>query len=233
MNKNIVKAIGMIISFFIIFDSLQVYGVAKQKGLPSIVCEDVIISAGSTVKLTVSIKDNPGVIAMKLQVSYDKNILRLKNVQNGSVFPESAFTSGKNVNSMPYILLWEDGLSKSDYTKSGVLVELYFTVIDVPVQSDTSIKLSCDNGSCFNVKLENINFNVRGANVKIRGALGDLNCDGTINSTDALMVLQYSVGLIKLDDRLKKVGNVNHDNAVNSMDALKILEFSIGKIKRF
>ena len=58
---------------------------------------------------------------------------------------------------------------------------------------------------------------------------GDVNGDGLTNSTDALNVLQYSVGSIdKIDE---KAADVNEDKIINSTDALCILQISVGSYK--
>lgn len=56
---------------------------------------------------------------------------------------------------------------------------------------------------------------------------GDANCDGTIDSLDALAVLQFNAGLL---DTLKHLpgGDPNEDGEVNSTDALLILQFVAG-----
>ena len=59
-------------------------------------------------------------------------------------------------------------------------------------------------------------------------ALGDLDADGKINSTDALVVLQFSTGSIKLSSDQKKKADVNGDGKINSTDSLEILKYSTG-----
>lgn len=63
--------------------------------------------------------------------------------------------------------------------------------------------------------------------------LGDVTKDGSINSHDALAVLQHSTGSITLDSTKIKLADVNKDNKVNSLDALMILQYAVGKIKSF
>ena len=58
---------------------------------------------------------------------------------------------------------------------------------------------------------------------------GDVNSDGNVNSTDALIVLQYSVGE---SNSVKdfRAGDMNSDMLLNSIDALIILQISVGII---
>ncbi len=64
-------------------------------------------------------------------------------------------------------------------------------------------------------------------------SLGDVNADGAINSTDALLVLQHSVNLIQLQGEEAKRADVNKDKMINSNDALSILRYSVGLITDF
>ena len=63
--------------------------------------------------------------------------------------------------------------------------------------------------------------------------LGDVNKDSKINSSDALMILQNSVGLINLTKEQFSLADVTKDSNVNSSDALKILQYAVGQIKSF
>ena len=59
-------------------------------------------------------------------------------------------------------------------------------------------------------------------------ALGDVNEDTKISSYDALMVLEYSVGMISFNNTQLKLANVNKDSLINSTDALYILQMVVG-----
>ena len=57
---------------------------------------------------------------------------------------------------------------------------------------------------------------------------GDVNGDGTINSSDALLTIEHSVGLRKLSDAKVKLADIDKDSKVTSSDAFIILKISTG-----
>ena len=61
-------------------------------------------------------------------------------------------------------------------------------------------------------------------------AAGDANGDGKVNSTDALLILQHSVGL-RVTNLDKTAADVNKDGSINSTDALTVLQISVGLVK--
>ena len=58
---------------------------------------------------------------------------------------------------------------------------------------------------------------------------GDTDMNGKVNSSDALVVLQYAVGTRDLGPARKLSGDMNGDEKINSSDALEILQFAVGK----
>lgn len=58
-------------------------------------------------------------------------------------------------------------------------------------------------------------------------AIGDVNSDGKVNSTDALGILKYSVGILALGFN-ESVADVNSDGRINSTDALAVLKITVG-----
>ncbi|MBQ8574661.1 MAG: dockerin type I repeat-containing protein [Clostridia bacterium] len=63
--------------------------------------------------------------------------------------------------------------------------------------------------------------------------LGDVNGDYAINSFDALIILQSSVGKVTLDSTQTTQADVTKDGKVNSTDALTVLQYVVGKITSF
>lgn len=61
----------------------------------------------------------------------------------------------------------------------------------------------------------------------VSSATGDINSDKKVNSQDALLVMQHSVGLISLNSTQKKNADMNADGKINSTDALMILKKAV------
>ncbi|MCH8741955.1 hypothetical protein IH779_03610 [Patescibacteria group bacterium] len=59
--------------------------------------------------------------------------------------------------------------------------------------------------------------------------LGDVNCDGYINSIDAVLILQFKAHLIK-SLPCQESADVNQDSKINTIDAALILQFKAGFI---
>ena len=57
--------------------------------------------------------------------------------------------------------------------------------------------------------------------------LGDVSCDGEVTSVDAVLVLQFSAGLLPVLP-CQSAGDVNGDGSVNPLDAILILQFVAG-----
>ena len=60
--------------------------------------------------------------------------------------------------------------------------------------------------------------------------MGDLDGNGLVNASDALMALQHSVQLIELDEFQWAAADVDGSESVNASDALTILQYSVGLI---
>ena len=62
---------------------------------------------------------------------------------------------------------------------------------------------------------------------------GDVDKNGLINSSDALVVLTATVGAKTLTAEETKCGDVDGNGIINSSDALDILLYSVGSLKKF
>ncbi len=63
--------------------------------------------------------------------------------------------------------------------------------------------------------------------VKTASLKGDVNFDGKVNSTDALLVLQHVVGTKLIGYQNMHIADMSGDGQINSFDALQILRKSV------
>lgn len=77
-----------------------------------------------------------------------------------------------------------------------------------------------------------VNSKITSEKVKFTPIRADVNFDMIINSADALVVLQSSVGSVRLNDVQRRCADVNSDGVINSADALIILQYSVGLINK-
>ena len=56
--------------------------------------------------------------------------------------------------------------------------------------------------------------------------MGDANCDGKVNSDDAVFVLKYAVGY-EVDNFNVQFADINCDGKINSDDAVGILKYAV------
>ena len=57
--------------------------------------------------------------------------------------------------------------------------------------------------------------------------IGDVNCDGKVDSTDALLAMRYSMNLATITPQGLINGDVNGDGVVNSTDAIIIMRMAM------
>ena len=61
------------------------------------------------------------------------------------------------------------------------------------------------------------------------GLTGDVDCNDTVNTIDAALVLQYDAGFLA-SLVCQQIGDINGDGRVNSIDASFILQYAAGLI---
>ena len=60
--------------------------------------------------------------------------------------------------------------------------------------------------------------------------IGDVDRDGTVTSSDAVMIQKYLAGIIDFDDMQKSVADTNGDGKINIFDATRIQKYVAGVI---
>jgi len=150
---------------------------------------------GQTVDVTVSIDNNPGIIAAKLNINYDSNKINLVGINNGEIFGAGTFFPGNNLNLLPYSILWEDGLAPANNTTDGTLVTLTFEIDENAEVGAVPVTITYDQSSTFDFDLNDAEFDIVSGSVEITNNVpGDANKDGSIDLKDIVLIRRWIAG---------------------------------------
>ena len=184
---------------------------------------------GETVNIPISIQDNPGVISLVAEISYDTAALKLISVkQNAEFWTTSAMTPGGDLTAQPYRVIWYDGLAKQDFDQDGILAILSFEVLKA---GSHTIKLSVSDGDTFNTNFDGASFitNDGVIDVSPKKAKGDYNCDGEVSIADAVLLARFlaedeTLTDQEIDNIINRDPDYDEDSLVTILDVVAILK---------
>lgn len=149
------------------------FGVAAAKE-PAFVVSSEKADAGDTVEITVSVKNNPGIISMKLLIEYDSTALQLVDAEKGK-FGSIVFGSKDNI---PFIANWIEPLKPNNKT-NGTVTTLTFKVLETAPEGKSEISLSYNPDDVFEITntndFVNVEFDTQSGYVDITNSNADKN----------------------------------------------------------
>ena len=132
--------------------------------LPTITVGDASAKAGKEVTIPVSISNNPGLVGLILEFSYDSTVLTLTGYEQGNTFGNWEFTKPGDITANPIRFLW-DG-TDADST-NGNLLFLKFAVADDAILGDYLIDVTVKAAS--NQDLEDVEITEVDGKVTVDG----------------------------------------------------------------
>lgn len=180
---------------------------------------------GDTIKVPISVRNNPGISSIKLTVTYDPAVLGYK----GCTFNEAltsiagSQTVVNDTQSGRVVLSWV--VANAAYTDAkGDIAVLDFEVKSVAENTSSPVSISYEPESTFDNNLVDQKFLIKNGTVQVNTIRpGDINGDGTVDVNDALLLLNYVCDLRK--DEVKGNPDVNGDGAVNNKDVVILLRY--------
>ena len=201
----------------------SIMGSLVNENSPQIVVDDKTVSVGSEVKINISLKNNPGISSMGLNLKYDNTKLTLKAINYNSAMGGQSMQP-QNTDS-PIILNWISPIA--DYSGDSTYAELVFKVSDKAESGTTLIEITYDSNNVYNLNDENIAFEVKNGTVTIIDYIpGDINNDGSVNNKDFSRLFQYLSGW-KVEVN-QTVLDVNGDGSINNKDATRLFQYVSG-----
>ena len=122
---------------------------------PTIVVSDVEGKAGETVSVTVSMKNNPGIVSTKVKVGYDASALEFVSKEMGD-FSASGYSWGQDTKN-PFVINWCDAINPD--STAELLATLTFKIKDDAVAGTYPLTLEYDNeGDIYNATWDTVVF---------------------------------------------------------------------------
>ena len=178
---------------------------------------------GDTIVIPVSVENNPGIVSLKLAVSYDSAVLELASVEVGDfvVAEQDGVTVGSPsfgpIENNPFTINWVDALATGNNKTNGVVANLTFKVKEDAAEGATEISVSYNPNDVFDTNYENVTFECKAGIVTVSDSIpGDTNADGKVNVKDLGLLQQYLNGWdVEID---MDAADTNGDGKVNVKD---------------
>lgn len=185
------------------------YAVTKAAVKPTITVDSTTAKAGTSVTVDVSVKDNPGILGMTLNVKYDDG-LTLTTGQSGDAFSALTMTKpGKFVSGCNFVWDAQD-LSAAD-VKDGAVLRMVFDVAeDAAAGTDLDIVIECDvtdmdlmavDTNIINGKVNVIADSVQKVeleDISATFAHNEFNAGDKLDLTDLHVIAEYSDNTTKV-----------------------------------
>jgi hypothetical protein len=184
-----------------------------------IVIESTSAMAGNTIRLEMTLKNNPGIQGIYAYLKYDTSVLTLVKVENGNLFDLNYGT----------MLLWSaDGNCMDD----GLLCVLEFQIAEDAPAGTYPIQLIFEE--VLNDDFDEVPLHAAYATVTVFNVIyGDANGDGKITLKDALLLRQYfankdpDTGESSIE--LEPGADANGDGKITLKDALLLRQYFANK----
>ena len=180
---------------------------------PAFVVDSTSAMAGETVQVALRVKNNPGIVALRVNVTYDAAVLTPTAMTEQDFADVSFGPLTKN----PLTVLWADAIHP-DVTTDGVIALFTFAVAaDAPVGEIPLLVGITDPEDIFNAAGDTVSFAMVHGGVNVVDYIpGDVNNDGKVNVRDLGLMQQYLNGW---DVTMSlTAADVNGDGKVNVRD---------------
>lgn len=187
---------------------------------PQIIIESKKATAGESITVTISLKNNPGIASLKLKVAYDPSLTLTEVVYNtafGGQFQQPQRLSN------PVTLNWYNGAANSE--GDWLYATLTFIVSDNADGGSTAIISATYNpDDVYDITETNIPFAVINGTITVIDYIpGDINGDGEVNNKDITRLFQYlSDWDVSVNERAL---DVNGDGDINNKDLTRLFQY--------
>jgi len=185
--------------------------------------ENMNAQNNTEIYVPVKVRNAENLRNMDIELSFDSNVLRAKEVNSGTLTQNSLLESNIVGDAVKIAFVDSQGIRGN-----GSVATIVFEVIGNPGSQSTLVLTASGN----DVNGDRIDFSTGNGIVSVvsttaqsevaGGLKGDCDGNGILSSNDALMALQMAVGKIEVN----LIADMNGDGQVKSTDAAQILDLS-------
>lgn len=186
---------------------------------------------GTTVRIPVYINNAYKVAGIQFNLSYDKNIAVLKDIETSPM--TSGFTLAKNLNQADNGIAIASMAAAQGVSGNGILCYLVFEIRGNIGATNT---FNLTDSAMNNEIAGNLPFSVTIGRIKVAPVTYgnvDLSTDEKVTAADATLVLRAAAELITLSGSAKEAADVNGDGKIDTGDATLILRRVVQLIDSF
>ncbi len=126
-------------------------------------------AAGTEVQVEISMRNNPGIVAVSLELNYDQEKLELVSVTDAALLP--SYTGSNSTAVYPFILFWEASTATENITVNGLLATATFRVKEGAAEGDTArVWLTYDPENVYDYDMTNVTFETEEGAVTVGAA---------------------------------------------------------------
>lgn len=175
-------------------DALITINASSMPFSPCIFSDSAVAREGSEFTLPVRIRNNPGVVALLVKVTYDPLVLTWIGAEfDNSTFPEEYGTYTNDYSQAPFYLLWEQGDATAANNSNGIFANLRFRVKQNVSIAETSVQFEVIQDSTLNIDLQEVIIETESATVQIDTPM--LTCDKSILRIGQTAQMRYAYRL--------------------------------------
>lgn len=207
------KVFALILTMLLVLSMLSTATVFAQSS-PTVIVDNAKASVGDTVKITVSVKNNPGIMGMQLKFGYDSNALKFEGATEADFKGLTYGPTTKN----PFISTWLEPLITENNTSDGTFIILEFTVLDTAPNGKSEITVSYNADDVFNIDFDNVAFEIENGYVDIINSNSNQQQDssksnassGQTNSSQITSSQETGDNTTQADDSSEPSANSGH-----------------------
>lgn len=233
-NKAFQRAFSLVLTVMMLLTMLPAAAFAQSESTQtetgSIIIESYNPVPGETITVNVSLKNNPGIAAMRIQMVYDNSVFSLIGLEyNSKMGGETNPPEDLSNSQSPFVLYWNNGGMITDYTEDGVFATLTFKVSENAAKGRSyTISAVYDPDEIYNGQDDNVSFEIiNGKYVVYDCVAGDIDGNGKVNMRDLTVLQRNYSGWTGLELNTP-VMDANGDGKTNIRDVTTLQRYLAG-----